>query len=150
MSARDHENIIGGMLMVGIGLATVWLAQDYRPGTLVRMGPGYFPILLGWLLTGLGLAIFLPALRRSGKKLRSINLRSFFLILLSVVIFATAVERLGLIASSFATVLVASFAEYESTLVGRLLLAASVTVITVVVFSFGLGMSLPLVPRNIW
>ncbi|TVS00330.1 MAG: tripartite tricarboxylate transporter TctB family protein [Rhodobacteraceae bacterium] len=149
MSARDHENIIGGVLMAGIGLATVWLAHDYRAGTLVRMGPGYFPMVLGWLLTGIGMAIFFPALRRSGK-LPSIHLRSFALILLAVVIFAATVERLGLIAASFATALVASFAEYESTLAGRLLLAASVTAITIVIFSFGLGMSIPLIPRNIW
>lgn len=149
MPARDHENIIGGALMAGIGLATIWLAQDYRAGTLVRMGPGYFPMVLGWLLTGIGVAILVPALRRSGR-IPSVNLRSFALILLSVVVFAATVERLGLIASSFVTVFLASFAEYESALFGRLMLAASVTVITVIIFSFGLGMSIPLFPRHIW
>lgn len=149
MPARDYENIIGGLLMAGIGLATIWLAQDYRTGTLVRMGPGFFPLMLGWLLTGLGVAIFVPALRRTGKTPTG-NLRSFAVILLSVVVFAVTVERLGLIASSFIAALLASFAEYKSSLVGRLMLAASVTVITAIVFSFGLGMTIPLFPRSIW
>ena len=149
MPARDHENIIGGLLMAGIGLATVWLAQDYRAGTLVRMGPGYFPVMLGWLLSGIGVMIFLSGLRRSGK-MPSVNLRSFVLILVSVVIFAATVERLGLVIASFVTALVASCAEYESTLFGRLLLATCITGITVVIFSLGLGMSIPLLPRAIW
>ena len=51
-------------LMIVIGLFAVWYAQRYAFGSPRQMGPGFFPVVLGWVLAGLGVLILLPALRR--------------------------------------------------------------------------------------
>ncbi len=55
------------MIFVAIGIAFMVLAQEYRMGTAARMGPGYFPTLLGGLLAVLGLTLAVPALIRDGE-----------------------------------------------------------------------------------
>ena len=48
------------MLFVAIGIAFMVLARQYRLGTAARMGPGFFPTLLGGLLAVLGLSLCDP------------------------------------------------------------------------------------------
>jgi hypothetical protein len=66
MARRDYTDILGGALLVAFGLGVGFYAQRYNIGTLTRMGPGFFPAALGFLLALLGLAILLPGLRRTG------------------------------------------------------------------------------------
>ena len=57
MRIRSQSDFWSGVLFVAIGVTVVVLAQDYRLGTAARMGPGYFPTLLGGLLALLGLTL---------------------------------------------------------------------------------------------
>ena len=52
-----QESIVSGVLFVGVGLSVMWLAGNYSPETTARMGPGYFPRLLGGVLALLGVII---------------------------------------------------------------------------------------------
>jgi hypothetical protein len=56
-SARNVPDLVSGVLFVVVGLSVMWLAGDYSPGTAARMGPGYFPRVLGGLLALLGVII---------------------------------------------------------------------------------------------
>jgi putative tricarboxylic transport membrane protein len=55
-------DFVSGLLFVVVGLSVMWLAGHYSPGTTARMGPGYFPRLLGGLLAVLGMTITAQAL----------------------------------------------------------------------------------------
>lgn len=60
---RLTADALAGALFVLIGLGVFLVAGDYPAGEAARMGPGYFPRLLGAVLTGLGLVVMLLSLR---------------------------------------------------------------------------------------
>ena len=89
-------------------------ARDYPMGSAVRMGPGYFPLVLGVLLALLGLAACIRGLGIKGEQFESVRFRPLLLILGSVGVFATAIEHAGIIASTILTVVGAAAASPES------------------------------------
>lgn len=144
MRNRDLRDLIGGLVMMAIGIFAVIYAQRYDMGQLQRMGPGYFPIVLGALLAILGFFIALPALFREGTKIE-IQWKSLFWVAASLLLFAGLLEQIGLI---FATMISIFASTMASTLPwrSRVILAVSVAAITYLIFSYGLGMYLPTWP----
>jgi hypothetical protein len=59
MKITDGKDFWAGVMFIAFGLAFMWKAQDYAMGTSVRMGPSYFPAVLGGLLAGLGAVVLL-------------------------------------------------------------------------------------------
>jgi hypothetical protein len=57
MKITNGKDFWAGMMFVGFGLAFMIVAQDYSMGTAVRMGPAYFPVVLGGILAVLGAVI---------------------------------------------------------------------------------------------
>jgi len=73
-SFRNNRDFWAGLMFFGIGSVAMLIARDYRYGTAVRMGPGYYPTLLGGVLVALGVLIMIKgcaAMRRSGAACRS-------------------------------------------------------------------------------
>ncbi len=64
MKIKDYKDFYSGMMFLVIGVLSVWLSQSYNLGTSARMGPGYFPTVLGGILAVIG---FLVALKSLGK-----------------------------------------------------------------------------------
>lgn len=145
MKHRDLRDIIGGLALAALGLAAAIYARDYEFGTLNRMGPGYFPIVLGILLAVLGLFVAIPAFFREGTPI-SVEWKTFALVMGSIVVFAAALKPLGLILATVLAVVVSSLADRETRWKGRLMTAIGVAAITYVVFSMGLSMVLPVWP----
>jgi hypothetical protein len=51
---KSHQDFFSGLMFLVIGLAFAWGATTYHIGEGARMGPGYFPLLLGIVLSALG------------------------------------------------------------------------------------------------
>ncbi|MFN3662588.1 tripartite tricarboxylate transporter TctB family protein [Yoonia sp.] len=144
---RDWPDIFGGLILAAIGAcAVIWAALYYDMGTLRRMGPGFFPAALGTALFPLGLIVAFPALGRPGVAPK-IEPASAIAVLAAIMIFAFGLSRLGLAGATAAAVLVATIPAPRTGWVWRISLAAIVTTLTVLVFSLGLRMTLPLWPR---
>jgi hypothetical protein len=63
MQIKRPKDFWAGLMFMGFGLfAVVWSLTHYQMGSAVRMGPGYFPVLLGGLLAVLGAAVFAESL----------------------------------------------------------------------------------------
>ena len=62
MNIKSQKDFFSGLLFMGIGVAFAWGATTYTVGTGARMGPGYFPLMLGILLAVLGGAVIFKAL----------------------------------------------------------------------------------------
>ena len=63
MQIKSPKDFWAGVMFMGFGLfAVVWSLTHYQMGTAVRMGPGYFPVMLGGLLAVLGAAVFAESL----------------------------------------------------------------------------------------
>ena len=50
----NHQDFWAGIMFLGLGILAVYLARDYPIGKAMRMGPGYFPTYLGWLMIIVG------------------------------------------------------------------------------------------------
>jgi len=143
MTDKNYRDLLGGLLVAAIGLFAALYGQRYEFGSLQQMGPGFFPILLGVGLLLLGGAIAAPAYRRQGAPIR-VEWGTGALVLGSVVVFALALQTLGLVIATLAAVLLASLADRNLRWPGRLKLAAGITLLTVLIFVTGLGMIVPL------
>ena len=60
-----RKNVLAGLLFIAVGALGLWLSRDYPIGTALRMGTGYVPRLLCWLLLGLGVIILVQGLRQA-------------------------------------------------------------------------------------
>ncbi|KEO60817.1 tripartite tricarboxylate transporter TctB family protein [Thioclava indica] len=143
---RDIPDLAGGLLLSVIGVfVLVYASTQYDIGLLRRMGPGFFPALLGGVLAVLGLMIALPAIARKGAPIR-IAWKEALAVLSAILVFAMGLERAGLVPVTLASVLIASIAAPDRRIGWRLALALIVTALSVVVFHFGLKMTVPLWP----
>lgn len=111
-------------------------------GTVTRMGPGFFPLALACILGVLGFLILLRGFSRGDEPLKFAPLRSF-VVLLPPLSFAATARSLGLVPSIALVVLIAAVANPGMSLLTRICLAAVITMICLLVFSWGLGMPLP-------
>lgn len=145
MTNKDYRDILGGLLMVVFGVFAAVYAQRYELGTMQRMGPGYFPIVLGWLLAILGVFIMIPGFLKQGTRIK-VDWGPLLWVTLSIVIFGVALNTLGLIITAFLMVVVSSVPGLDMNWTRRLVSAACVSFITYVIFSFLLGMVIPVWP----
>jgi Tripartite tricarboxylate transporter TctB family len=77
---------------MGMGAAALILGSDLRVGTTARMGPGFVPHAIGWMLIALGAVIALKGFARDAERVVRLHLRSVSLIVLSVVVFALLLQ----------------------------------------------------------
>jgi len=144
MKSRDTHDLVGGIALTVIGIACGLYASRYNMGTAARMGPGYFPVVLGWLLALLGLLVALPAWWRQGKpiKVQWLNLATATA---SIVLFAALLQPLGVLIASLCASLVA-LVPARISVRQKLLVSASVSVVTVLIFVVGLQMTVRTLP----
>ncbi len=144
---QDLPDLACGVVLAAIGLFVAsYAATHYELGSLRRMGPGLFPAVLGGVLLGLGLLIAIPAWGR-GRQAGSVAWKDAIAVLAAILVFAAGLERGGLVPVTVATVLIASIAAPDRKVGWRLVLAFAVTLLSVLVFHFGLKMTIPLWPN---
>lgn len=143
---RDGADLVSGLALAVIGLAVaVYAGLNWDIGSPRRMGPGFFPLGLGALLTVLGLAIAAGGWRREAPAQR-LALPEMAAVLGAISFFALAMNRAGLVAATATAVLIASTAAPRRGMVWRLVLAVIVTALSVVIFHGLLNMTIPLWP----
>ncbi|MBC7605250.1 MAG: tripartite tricarboxylate transporter TctB family protein [Ramlibacter sp.] len=62
MKIKSEKDFYSGLMFMVVGIAFAWGATTYTIGEGARMGPGYFPLMLGVLLTALGAFIVFEAM----------------------------------------------------------------------------------------
>jgi hypothetical protein len=143
---RSGKDFWCGLIFVAIGIAFMVCAREYRMGTGARMGPGYFPTVLGGLMALLGLTLVVPALIRDGEGFPRLHLRQMAMILISIVVFGLLLQPLGFVIAAVVLMVVAGFADPDLRFVESVALALFLTVFSVGVFVLLLGLPLPLWP----
>ena len=145
MRIRSQKDFWCGVVFLALGIAFMVIAREYRVGTAARMGPGFFPSLLGGLLAGLGLLIAVPAIVRDGDTFPKLQLRPLLTILAGIVVFALLLQPLGFVLAAVVLVLITGFADPELRAVESVGLALVLTAFSVGVFVVLLGL-----PLNLW
>ena len=142
----NRVDVIGGavMILLGAGFAIyAWI--DLPMGTMLRMGPGFMPMLLALVLVGLGAAVILQRPEVEAEPIHMLGLRTTGLIILSPLLFAATVKGIGLIGATFASTVVACFATTTMTIRRSMLVAISLAAFVTGVFYYGLAVPVPLI-----
>jgi len=142
---RNNRDLIAGLLFIVLGALAAVLARDYPFGTTMRMGPGYFPTMLGGILLVFGATILLRGIRSGERVKGEWGVRPLAWITLSIVLFGYLLDRAGMVPATVVTLFVAAAAGHEFRLKEVLLLAIVMTAFSVAVFSYGLKLPYPLV-----
>ncbi|MBB4236829.1 tripartite tricarboxylate transporter TctB family protein [Rhizobium esperanzae] len=136
----DSTNAICGALFVATGAFFAFQSLGLDLGTAIRMGPGYFPLVLACVLVLLGAIIFIQALRVEGEPVGAMAWRGMIFILPAPVFFGLTVRGLGFAPALFVTAFIACFASQKMNLFSAIILSLLLTVFSVAVFSYGLGL----------
>jgi hypothetical protein len=145
---RHQKDFWSGVMFFALGLAFVVLAQKYAMGTASRMGPGYFPTVLGALLAVLGLAIAIKGLSRGDLSgdIERFHFRPLVIVLGAVLLFGVLLRPAGLVAATLALIGVSAYASHEFSLREVVPLALVLVALVLAVFVWGLGMVIPVWP----
>lgn len=142
-----RRDFYAGGLMMLLGIGTVLQAKSYKMGTLLHMGPGFFPVILGVLLTLIGILIAgsaatehddLPILPPHPEW------RGWGCIIAGPLLFILFGHYAGLAPAIFACVFVSALGDRTATLKELLILATGVTVFGAGLFSYVLKVPFPL------
>jgi hypothetical protein len=148
MRLRSVNDVLAGGFLILVALVGEWAAAELRVGTAVRMGPGYFPQLVGWVLLGFGVVLATRGLLVE-EQAEPWALRPLLLIPASVAAFGFAIERFGLVAAVLALVIVARIGGRDVRPLETALLGAGLAAFCVVVFVRLLGMTPPVWPWSV-
>jgi hypothetical protein len=141
---RNNRYLIAGLMFIVLGGLAVVLARDYPFGTTIRMGPGYFPTVLGFILLLFGVTVLARGIRSGEKVKGEWGWKPLALIALSIVLFGALLDRVGMIPAAVAAIVVAAAAGREFRLKEALILAVVMTALSVAVFIYGLKLPYPL------
>lgn len=146
--AWKRSHVVAGTAGLLIGSFAIWESWDYPMGSLTRMGPGYFPFLLGIVIVVVCLGVlFFEGRLSEDVDIHPPALRGLIWIPLAVAAFAVLVERFGLVPAIVAAVFLSAQADDDLKWKETALLALATAAVCTVVFIFILG--LPLEPIGI-
>jgi hypothetical protein len=160
MKIKSQKDFFSGLMFLVMGGAFAWGATNYNIGEGARMGPGYFPLMLGLLLGVLGLAIIFQAMvveTEDGEKIGTIAWKPLGFIIGANVIFGIllggipkfGIPAMGLIAAIYALVFVASLAGDQFRPKEVAVLATILAIFSYVAFVWLLKLQFPVWPSFI-
>ncbi len=143
---RALKDILAGAIFIAFGLAFAVGALAYDIGSLTNMGPGYVPLALGVVLAGLGGLIILKGfIAVEGEPIGPVDWRAVVLITGSLLFFGITVRGLGVVGALFGATLLAALARSATGIREALIIAAALTVVSVLIFIVALQLRLPLI-----
>jgi hypothetical protein len=142
---RAIKDVLAGLVFIGFGLAFAVGAASYDVGTALRMGPGYFPLVLGGLLVLFGVIIIAKGfVAGEGAVIGAVPWRAALLIVAAILFFGATIRGLGVGPSVFLTALLAGFSGRRSGVVWPVVIAVGLTITSVLIFVVALQLPLPL------
>jgi putative tricarboxylic transport membrane protein len=141
---RSAKDFCTGLIYTFFGVSAVLLAQDYGMGTALKMGAGYFPTVLGGLLTLIGIISLVRSFIVPGTPIGDYAFKGLLLVVGSTLVFGLIVRGAGLAVALPVLVIMSACASARFRWGPSLALAAGLTLFCVLVFLKGLGVPLPL------
>ncbi|MGX9965514.1 tripartite tricarboxylate transporter TctB family protein [Roseomonas sp. F4] len=135
----DLRDVIGGVALILLGITAMAIAADYTFGNLRRMGPGFFPVVLGGLLCLIGAAIVAKGFVRNWWEdgtLRPPSMRAILHVCGAVLAFVLTGDRLGFIPATLLLILISALADHRNSLRTAIISAIAITAVGVSFFTY--------------
>lgn len=160
MKIKSQPDFYSGLMFIGTGVAFAWGATNYNIGSGARMGPGYFPLILGILMALIGALITFKALTLEtgdGEKIGAWAWRPLSYIIAANVVFGILLAGVrnfnlpafGLIVAIYALTFIASMAQTDWKFKRTFILATVLAVGSYLVFVMALALQFPVWPEFI-
>jgi hypothetical protein len=142
---RNAKDFWIGLIYIFFGSSAILIARDYSMGSATKMGPAYFPTILGCLLLAIGVISVIRSFLVPGPPVGPFALKGLVLVTASVVAFGLVVRGLGLAIALPLLIIVSAYGSTRFRWRPTLLMAAGLTLFCVLVFLKGLGIPLPVI-----
>lgn len=160
MKIKSQKDFFAGVMFTVVGVAFAWGATTYNVGSGARMGPGYFPLMLGIVMAVIGLIIMFTGLTvetATGDPIGKWAWRQVFFILGANLAFGVllgglpsfGIPAMGLIIAIYALVLIAAQAGVKHALPSVLALATVLAVGSYIAFIWALKLQIQVWPTFI-
>jgi hypothetical protein len=146
-----RKDVLAGLLFCAIALIGLIVSREYPMGTALRMGTGYVPRLLCWILLALGALVLVQGLRNAQPQwIASAGgsaWRPVIFVTASLVLFGLTIERLGLVVAILLLIGVGAVAARGLRPLETMAAALVLIVLSWGIFIVGLGLAVPVWPE---
>lgn len=132
-------NRLAGLIFFLLGAAFLWLGLDLGFGSMSRIGPGFFPVILSFILSALGVATFARS-SLADEAFDMPKLGPVARVLLAIALFAGLMQPVGSYIILPLVVILAASASPQFHWKSALILAIGITVSSDLIFRVGLGL----------
>jgi hypothetical protein len=150
LSRLLSKDFLSGVMFILFGLGALYFGRNLQMGTTVRMGPGYVPHMLAYIMMSLGgLLAVVSLVTASSERTEAPKWKPITMVTIGIICFAALFERAGLLPALVALVLIASLGGQEFKLVEVLGNMVVLAVMCILVFKVGLGMNISII-TGVW
>jgi Tripartite tricarboxylate transporter TctB family len=142
---RSAKDFWAGLIYMGFGACAIIIGRDYPMGTAFKMGPAYFPTILGGLLAVIGAISVIRSFIISGAPITGFTLQGLGWVTGSVFLFGFLVRGAGLAIALPILIILSAYASAKFRWKPTLAMAVGLTIFCVLVFLKGLGIPLPVI-----
>jgi hypothetical protein len=146
---HNNRDFFGGLMYIVTGAAGWWIARDYPFGSALRMGPGYFPTVLSWMMIAFGIAILIMGVKNNVKIPGNWSFRALIVLPVSTIVFGYMMEEVGFLPAMLVLIPFSAASGREFKLVEVALLTVGLTILCTAMFIYGLGLPYPLI-KGMW
>ena len=137
---RNGKDFYAGLFFFFIGMVTVFEARSYSVGTVRNMGPGYFPVILGYLLLMIGGGTAVRGIWSKGEGIQIRSIRPLLMVSGAVLSFAFLLAPAGLLLAIFALVFISCLGSQEFRIRDVVILFFVLAAIATCLFVYALGL----------
>jgi hypothetical protein len=145
MRIRAPKDFWSGVMFCGFAAVALLAARGYSLGSAGKMGPGYFPLLLGGVLAGLGVILIARSIVITGEPVARLHLLPLTIVAAAICLFGIMIEPLGLVLALAVLTVLSAAAGRPFRPLETAALTLALIVLSVGIFVYALGL-----PLNVW
>jgi hypothetical protein len=146
---RNNRDFLAGLFYILIGASGWYMALDYPFGSALRMGPGYFPIVLSVTMIVFGVVIMLMGVKNNVQLKGTWSIRALIVLPIATAVFGWMMEEAGFIPAMAVLIPLSAASGREFNWKEIALLTIGLTILCTIMFIWGLGLPYPLI-KGLW
>jgi Tripartite tricarboxylate transporter TctB family len=145
-----NKDLLAGLMFIVVGVIFVVGAYNYQMGTAARMGPGWFPRVLGAIMAVLGVIIAAIGLKNQAQWAQTEGIgwtwKPVIILTVAVVLFGFALPTLGMIIAIILLVMISGYAAHDKNFKELAMITVIMCLFCAAVFVWGLKLQMKLFP----
>lgn len=141
---HNPKDFGAGLIYITAASSVLWIAHGYERGSALKMGPGYFPMLLAGVLWLIGLFSLLRAFFKPGTRIDHLAVKPLIWVLTAIVLCGILLRTAGLLIALPILVVISAAVSENFRWQPTIILAVALTVSCMLIFAKGLGLPIPL------